>query len=187
MRAHIIQWVALVWGVSELALGLWKRSGASARKRDRGSLHVLWITIVIAITAGFWLRHVRGGAIAMADLPLLILALALVAAGVLLRAAAIATLRHSFTVDVAVSDDQQLIRHGPYRYVRHPSYTGMLLIFLGLGLGMGNWYSVAAVMVPVLLALAYRIRIEEQAMREAFGTVYDDYARTTRGVIPGVW
>lgn len=187
MRGNVIQWVALVWGVSELALGIWKRSASTSQRRDRGSLHVLWITIVASITAGFWLRHMRTGAIPMPDVALLILSLVLVGAGVLLRAAAIATLRHSFTVDVAVREDQQLIRHGPYRFVRHPSYSGMLLIFLGLGLGMGNWFSLIVVMVPVTLALAYRIRIEEQAMRAAFGPSYDDYARTTKGLIPGLW
>jgi protein-S-isoprenylcysteine O-methyltransferase len=184
MNGHIVQWVGILWAVGELGLALWKRSAGTATKRDVGSLPLLWLTITAGIFAGAWLRNVPAGSIAVSPRILFALSLAFIVSGIILRIAAISTLKQSFTVDVAVRPDQQLIRHGLYRFVRHPSYSGMLLAFLGLATGMGNWLSVAAVMIPITLALVYRVRVEERALREAFGSAYDDYARTTKRLIP---
>ena len=109
------------------------------------------------------------------------------AAGLLLRAWAIRVLARQFTVDVSVRPDHELVRRGPYRLVRHPSYTGALLTFLGFALALGSWASLAAVMVPVVLAFLRRIRIEERVLAEAFPEAYPAYARTTWRLVPYVW
>ena len=77
-----------------------------------------------------------------------------------------------------------MITTGLYRYVRHPSYTGSLLIFLGLGLCTLNYCALAAIFLPICAAFLWRIAVEEQALRAAFGERYDDYAKATGQLLP---
>jgi protein-S-isoprenylcysteine O-methyltransferase Ste14 len=107
--------------------------------------------------------------------------------GLALRWAAILTLGKAFSVNVAIHHDQQVMRSGVFRYLRHPSYTGMMLIFLALGLHMGNWVSLVLVLLPPLAALLYRIHVEEAALNRAFGADYADYSRSTSRLIPGIY
>jgi protein-S-isoprenylcysteine O-methyltransferase len=92
-----------------------------------------------------------------------------------------------FTVDVQVSADHQLIDSGPYRFIRHPSYTGILFEFLGFGLCLGNWLSVLIIIVPVGAAFLYRIRVEESALARGLGERYVTYCSRTKRLIPFVY
>src|SRR3546814_13025802 len=93
--------------------------------------------------------------------------------------------RH-FTVDVTIHPDHELVRRGPYRLLRHPSYTGLLMTFLGFALGLGNWLSLAA-MPPGALALLSLMQDEERVLAAAFGAHYAAYARETRRLISVGW
>lgn len=88
---------------------------------------------------------------------------------------------------VAIDKDHSLVLVGPFRWVRHPAYTGLLLAFLGVGLSLSNWLSVALVMVPISLALLYRIEVEERALGERFGAAYERYAARTKRLIPWLY
>ena len=175
-----------VWFASELLIDR-RRSIASARRRDGGTLRLLHATVAASVAAGVALAWfgVARFAPKLAWLPWT--GLVLMAAGLLLRAWAIRVLARQFTVDVSVRPDHELVRRGPYRLVRHPSYTGALLTFLGFALALGSWASLAAVMVPVVLAFLRRIRIEERVLAEAFPEAYPAYARTTWRLVPYVW
>ena len=109
---------------------------------------------------------------------------ALLVAGVAVRWSAIRALGKFFTGTVLIREDHRLLRAGLYRHVRHPAYTGSLVAHLGLGLSFSNWYSLALSFVPYAAAAAYRIRVEERALAEAFGEEYADYARTTKRLVP---
>lgn len=179
--------LGLIFVLSELALGYMRRSGVKAKRRDAGSLVVLWIVITAAMT---------GGAIVAYQLPAfrfplphaVAQVLGTVFAGALvLRWWAILSLGKFFTVDVAIAEDHQLIVRGPYHLMRHPSYTGMLLAFAALAVTFQNWLSIVCIMVPILLALAYRIYVEEIALEATFGEAYYAYARSTKRLIPGVF
>jgi protein-S-isoprenylcysteine O-methyltransferase len=100
-----------------------------------------------------------------------------------LRWHAIRILGRSFTYTVATQPGQRLIDIGPYRWVRHPSYTGSLLTILGILLCCVNPMSLLG-LVPPLAGYAYRIRIEEKALTTALGEAYRSYARRTRRVLP---
>jgi protein-S-isoprenylcysteine O-methyltransferase Ste14 len=113
--------------------------------------------------------------------------LALLVAGVGIRWRAIYTLGKFFTGTVLIRDDHRLLRTGIYKHVRHPAYTGALLAHLGLGLSFSNWFSLGFGVVPYALAAAYRIRVEERALREAFGDEYETYASGTKRLIPKVY
>lgn len=104
--------------------------------------------------------------------------------GLVIRWTAILTLKRFFTVDVAVARDHQLVEHGIYRYIRHPSYAGSLVSFLGLGMAFSNWLSVFVIVIPITLAFLYRIRVEELMLSRALGEPYTRYALTTKRLIP---
>ena len=179
--------VCALWFASELLIDR-RRSIDAASRRDAGTLRLLHATIALSVAAGVLLAMLGAWRFPPALRPWLPwTGLALMAAGLALRAWSIRALARQFTVDVSVRPDHELVRHGPYRLVRHPSYTGSLATFLGFALALGTWASLAAVMVPVTLAFLRRIRIEERVLAEAFPEAYPAYARTTWRLLPFVW
>jgi protein-S-isoprenylcysteine O-methyltransferase Ste14 len=90
-----------------------------------------------------------------------------------------------FNVRVQVQKDARLVIEGPYSYIRHPSYTGMLLILVGLGLSIGTWLGALIALAATLIAHEYRIRIEEDVLQKAFGPDYEDYKKRTWKLFPG--
>ena len=92
--------------------------------------------------------------------------------GLALRVWAVLTLGRSFSTFIQVDADQAVVTHGPYRWVRHPSYTGLLLIALGFGLGVGNWLSLAICAVIPLVGLLPRIAVEEAELARVLGDQY---------------
>lgn len=178
--------IALVWifAISELILTLVKRSRISRVKRrnDRGSLILIWFAIPISLQVGFNLgRYDNWNTY---NYLLAISGCLVYIAGMVLRWLSIIQLRESFTVDVAVSKQQELKTDGLYRFVRHPSYTGIILILAGLSLGMNNILSAAIIIIPAFLAILYRIKVEEKILIDEFGGRYLNYAEKTKKLIP---
>jgi protein-S-isoprenylcysteine O-methyltransferase len=101
-----------------------------------------------------------------------------------LRWYSVAVLGRYFTFDVAIQDDQRLVEAGPYRYLRHPSYSGALLSLLGFGLSIGNWAGLAASLACLSFAYAYRIPIEESVLVSALGETYKRYQKRTWRLVP---
>ena len=161
--------------------------GTGVTTSDRGSMLVLWFVIGSSIGMAFWAAAAYASTAIHAGPWLRAVSLALLATGLLVRITAIYTLGRSFTANVSIHATQTLHRSGLFRYLRHPSYTGMLLIFLALGLRLQNWLSLAIVLVPPFAALLYRIHVEEAALTGAFGEQYTEYSRTTKRLIPGVY
>lgn len=178
--------VSAVWIVSEIGVAVVKRARSEGERRDRGSLVVLWILITLATVAGSNLRGLRATRIAATNVAFWI-GIGLIVAGVLVRAAAIATLWRYFTVNVTIREGHELIDRGIYGVLRHPAYTGSLLSFLGLGLAFGNWASVAVIMLVAGAAFAYRIAVEERALAAHFGERYRAYAARTKRLVPGIY
>jgi len=119
--------------------------------------------------------------------PALFLGIAFVIAGSLLRRHCWKVLGDSFTGDVRASADQKVITTGAYSYVRHPSYTGALLMNLGLGLGLSSWASTILLVIGALIVYSYRMSVEEQALASAIGEPYREFMRTRRRVIPFIY
>ena len=115
------------------------------------------------------------------------LGLALIWAGLALRWRAVLELGRFFQITVVVQDDHRVVQTGPYRVLRHPSYSGLLLIFLGVGFTFGNWLSVAACLVLPVLGLMPRIRVEEAVLTRRLGEPYRAYSARTRRLVPHVW
>ena len=157
-------------------------------RRDQGSLYLLIVCIGAGVAAAFALAFdVPGASLGSARWPLLCCGLVLMVAGIVLRQWAIALLGRFFTVDVRVQEGQEVVESGPYRWVRHPSYTGMLLTFAGIGLCLGNWLSILCVLVPPNIGLLVRIHVEEAALMAELGEPYRRFAAGRARLIPHVW
>jgi protein-S-isoprenylcysteine O-methyltransferase Ste14 len=96
-------------------------------------------------------------------------------------------LKRQFTVDVAITEQHKLVKHGIYRHLRHPAYAGTLLSFTGLGFAYANWISLILVVVLVSLAFLRRIHVEERVLRDQFGAEYERYCSSTKRLIPFVY
>ncbi len=108
----------------------------------------------------------------------------LFALGLILRWWAIITLGRFFTVDVSIERDHQLVERGPFRVVRHPSYTGVLLAFVGFALSLGNWAAILVILLPIFGAFIHRMNVEERALAGALGETYTAYMRRTKRLVP---
>jgi len=115
------------------------------------------------------------------------LGLVLILAGVIIRITAIRTLAKFFTVNLALHNDHQLITKGLYKFIRHPSYTGSLLSFVGLGVSFNNWLSLFVIVIPIFISFMYRIKVEEKLMIQQFGSEYINYKTSTKRFIPLIY
>jgi len=178
--------VSGIWVAGEIVLAfstLARRSGRASA--DRGTLVLLWVTIIIALNAASFLTFTGRG---WGPFPAAVawVGLGLIVAGLALRVWAVATMGKSFTSQVAAAPGQVVVSRGPFRLIRHPSYAGSLLSFLGLGFAFGNALAVIIIFVPVTLAFLRRIAVEEKHLKAALGEPYDAYCRRTKRLLPGI-
>ena len=174
----------VAWFVLEVRQGLHTRTGAT--HADRGSLNVLRVTTL----AGFVVGMAAAKLVPAATIPHEVapfIGMALLWCGIALRAWSFQTLGAYFTFTVQTSDDQPLITDGPYRFVQHPGYLGMVLALLGVALALSNWLGLLVVGVFMLSGLVYRIRVEERALEEELGDQWLAYASTRSRLVPFVW
>lgn len=184
--------VGFVWGVAAVVTAVLEVAGAlhrrsEATKRDAGSQIMMRLFIapgIVLLVLSF--RFVPEASI-RPPLVAAIVGLVVFSSGEALRVWSRASLGRYFTYSVMTSPDQPVVTSGPYRYVRHPSYTGILMITLGAAVTWGNWVGVAAIAVATFAALLYRIRIEERALLEDVGERYAEFSSTRKRLIPGVW
>ena len=180
-------YLGLSYLASELFLTFTKRSRSAAPSRDAQSWRLLWVVITLSIFLGIFVaRNYPAGLLPHRHF-IAIIGVAVFVVGVILRLYAIFQLGRFFTVNVALASDHRLVEAGPYRLVRHPSYTGSLLAFLGFALTIGNWLTVVVIMLPIFLAFVYRMKVEERALLAGLGENYAAYLRRTKRLIPGIY
>ncbi len=174
--------------VFELALTVSHRSDhARDADHDRRSVRRLWAWILVGVAGAHavtWLdlgSRYRLGAIGTLG------SFSILGAGFALRTWAIRTLGRWFTVDVVIRPGHELVTRGPFRVIRHPSYTGLALVFLGWGLLFENWLALPILLVPFALAFLHRVHLEEQALEAAFPAAYPAYRARTKRLLPYVY
>ena len=180
--------LGLIYLTSELLLTATRRSRSrTGTKQDRSTLGVLWLVIMASVAAGVYgAEHMPAAALphgrffALAGVVLFV-------AGLVLRWWAIITLGRFFTVDVTIEKDHELVERGPFRLVRHPSYTGVLLGFVGFALALRNWAGLLIVLLPIFVALLYRMNVEEEALSHALGSRYVEYMKRTKRLLPFIY
>lgn len=178
----------IVWVTSEVVIAVATRTRrSSGNVRDRGTIYLLWIVIFSSITAGIWFGEAHGSNLPGGAHWLRPVSLVVLLAGLALRWTAILSLGKSFSSNVAIHETQTVLKTGLYRWMRHPSYSGLLLCILAVGLHTRNWISLLVIVVPTTAALLYRIHVEEGALRDHFGQEYLEYSRETKRLVPGLY
>jgi protein-S-isoprenylcysteine O-methyltransferase Ste14 len=173
------------WAAFEAVLAVRARGGEPAG-RDRS-----FVPLTLSVLAGLALGVLaaRSGELTLPGpgwWPLA-LGLAVFGAGLGLRAWAVHELGRFFKFTVVVQAEHRVVDTGPYRLIRHPSYTGLLMAALGLGVALGTWLSIPACVVPPLIGFSIRLTHEERVLADELGEPYRRYMRGTRRLIPGVW
>jgi protein-S-isoprenylcysteine O-methyltransferase Ste14 len=175
------------WGMMELSQRSQPSREAATKIAGIGGrlvalAFVIATTVVATLTPRvFPAAAIRPGAVAFAAGMVVLLA------GLVLRGWSFKALGQYFTHTVMVSSDQPVIASGPYRVLRHPSYTGIILAAIGIGLASANCADLAGLLLLTLTALLWRIRIEEAALMTTLGDRYRVYAAQHKRLVPLVW
>lgn len=173
------------FAAGELSQALRLRRGAThVNMRAEIVFRAMFFGAILLLPAG---RDAAPGAVIGGGMWPFALGAAIGWSGLLLRWWSFATLGRYFTVVVQTSEDQPVVERGPYRVLRHPSYTGLLLAIAGGGLMLGNWVGAVGATGLVLIALIHRLRIEERALTAALGDRYREFAAGRVRLIPYVW
>ncbi len=184
--AGAIEILLMLWVPSEILLGIFRRANPGQDQiSDRGSGALLWSVLVFAVLIAVAVRGVSWGRLPLPPAFLEGLAALFLVGGIGVRWWAITTLGPAFTTNVAVRPEHRVITSGPYRWVRHPAYSGMLFAFLGCGWYLGSWLSLGLLLLPISAAILYRVKVEEDALVAALGEEYEAYRRRTRTFLPG--
>jgi protein-S-isoprenylcysteine O-methyltransferase Ste14 len=208
VRRHLMPALSLaVWLGAALAL----RVGAATLAMGVGLFAAFWLVEASAIEGGFsgkvprhpivmssrvlWLAALAFSVLdaerlhvsTLAGWPVRAAGAALFLAGVGLRLWSMRTLRRAFTYDLTVSEGQDLVMSGPYAVVRHPSYSGLVLLSLACGVWNPSALGLAALAVTTVPQVVVRIGFEEAMLAEHFGERWRAYAARTRRLVPGLW
>jgi protein-S-isoprenylcysteine O-methyltransferase Ste14 len=178
----------LVWIAAEVFLA--RRTAlqaGSVLNTERRSQRVLWISILISLSLALWFKNLAWAPIKLEYLPRQALAMLIFGAGLYLRYAAVSELGRFFTTNVAIQQEHRLIKEGPYRWLRHPAYTGLLIALFAAGVAMGDYIALALLLTPTVWAFSRRIEIEERMLLTEFGSVYAEFCGSTWRLIPWVY
>ena len=185
----LVMIVVLAWGAmeaSEFSQGLEARKGAT--KIGGATSRIVFFGCLIAASVFLYLAPrlvpaaaIRPGAVAFAA------GMVILVAGLVLRGWSFKALGEYFTFTVMVSPDQPVVTAGPYRLLRHPSYTGLLLACTGVGLASANGAGLAAMALLPLAVILWRIHIEENALLTTLGDRYRGYASQHKRLVPLIW
>lgn len=174
------------WALLEVALRVREVvQGKGGRERDRGTRVLIAVTLAAAIglaaatDAPAPSLHIPGAGRAAGVVAMWL--------GLAIRVWAVAALRGAFRTTVEVDPDQTVVSTGPYEWIRHPAYSGLLLIVAGFGLSRGSLLSFAVCAVLPLPAVLWRIRVEEAELNRVLGHAYGTYETRTARLVPWIW
>lgn len=191
MELPIGPFIKAMWMIFTLYwLWGWRQVKSAQRKEPLlPRLLKYWLPLAIAILLigptdwyrGTWLgTRMYPGSVAVAVVGALLTML-----GVAFACWARHVLGRNWSSVVQVKQDHELIQSGPYRHVRHPIYTGLLLAFFGTAMAIGEWRGAICVVI-VAVSFWFKLKLEERWMRENFGAAYESYMQRTKALIPGV-
>lgn len=172
--------------ISELILNIRTTRGTD-NSVDRGTIRLVWILVACCFVIA-WLPVILdfGRLLVLGDW-LTWVGVAIMISGIVFRRYAISVLGKFFTAKVQIQKDHELIKAGPYRYIRHPSYLGIAIIALGLGIALANWISLLLCIVLPGIGIMQRIKVEEKELELHFGEQYRDYRKSTWRLIPYIY
>jgi protein-S-isoprenylcysteine O-methyltransferase Ste14 len=172
--------------ISEIILNVRTTRGKDGAT-DKGTIRLVWVLVAISFIIA-WLPVIldSGRLLVLGDW-LTWVGVTIMISGIIFRRYAISVLGKFFTATVQIQKDHELIKAGPYRYIRHPSYLGILIIALGLGIALANWISLLLCIVLPVIGVIQRIKVEEKELEKHFGKQYLDYRKSTWRVVPYIY
>ncbi len=182
----LLFWPVFGWVFMPEFLLIRRSSGTASSPQDRGTLKLILVVNNFALWAGAAVSFFAGLA-APWPVSMLLAGTAVLFAGGVLRRVCFSSLGEYFKGAVVVSPDQPVIQSGPYRWIRHPSYTAGFMVLGGTGMALGNWLSIALLFGAPCLVYTFRIRAEESALLETIGEPYRLYMARTKRLIPFVF
>ena len=183
LYAFEIGWIA--FGAIFILRKKWSRD--KTRKSDRASLIGIFVQTLslfavwmnprrhfsTILPLGYWFQFLST-----------ILVVAIIIVSLWIMAASLRALGRQWSLQARVLENHKLVREGPYRFVRHPIYTGMLGMILAAGLAWSHWIGFLIALAFFAIGTAIRVRSEENLLREQFGAEFDDYKRSVPAVVP---
>jgi protein-S-isoprenylcysteine O-methyltransferase Ste14 len=177
--------IALLWVIGEIRL---VRKVASKKQHvidsEQRSQGWLWLSVIGSLSLGLFFKNMAWLPIPIEYMTRQWLALVLCATGLGLRYWAVVRLGRFFSTHVLIHNQHQLITDGPYKWIRHPAYTGLLLALAGAGLAMGDFLALLLLTVMPFFAFKLRIAMEEKKLIKQFGQQYLVYLNKTYRLLP---
>ena len=182
-------WAAWIWLELVAVLGptVLDQVRGRGRPQDARSAGLLLVCAAAALVAAVRLARIPFGALPGSPVALMAGGIVVVWLGLALQVWAIQHLGGLFRSVVVVPRDHRLVTTGPYRRLRHPSYTGALLAAAGFGVALGRWTSLIVLVAGFGAALAYRGVVEERALCREFGPAFEEYRSRSWRLIPPVY
>jgi len=181
----IIVFALLTWLLSEIIgaaiIPFLRRKGKVKTRSDRSSGIIVRLMTYVSVLLCIYFAI---GSIAILPEWFSYVGVTIMLIGIALRQWAIWVLGGFFSTEVKIVSNQTIVKGGPYRVVRHPSYIGLLMIMLGFGLAARTWLGTVATLFLFGAAIGHRIKVEENALKKEFGEEYLDYAKKTKRLIP---
>ena len=163
------------------------RRGRQARSAERLSLFVIILTSWAGTWLGILVSFAFSGVPRSLVVPMQATGFLIMVTGIVVRSTAIAQLGRFHMPSVTIQEGHRVIDTGLYRSIRHPSYLGASIAYLGFGLALGSLVSAVIVTATTMAGYVYRMKVEERALLEALGAEYADYRRRTCRLIPGIY
>jgi protein-S-isoprenylcysteine O-methyltransferase Ste14 len=183
----LLESLVLLWFLLEIVGGeiipVLRRSGGSVKRKDSGSKLLISAALFASVYIAIMLVNNN-----IATLPAWFFypGIFLMVPGLLLRQWAIFLLGRFFTTTVGVQKNQKVVDYGPYRYIRHPAYSGLLIFGIGLAVALQSWGGILVMLIIFGLAIGYRIHVEEKVLVSELGDDYVQYMKKTKRLIPFV-
>ncbi|HML05819.1 MAG TPA: isoprenylcysteine carboxylmethyltransferase family protein [Methanobacterium sp.] len=178
--AAIILWILSEY-VGAGVIPYFRRHGSKVKKEDRGSRLLLSFSMYISVAIGIYFAFRN---IAPSPEWTFYIGIFLMIMGIVIRQWSIAVLGSFFSGTVGIQKGQKVVKKGPYKLVRHPSYTGLLLTLIGIGLALQSWGAVTVIILGFICGFGYRIHVEEKLLVSKLGDEYVQYMKDTKRLIP---
>jgi protein-S-isoprenylcysteine O-methyltransferase Ste14 len=179
-----------LWGGFYVLWLIWALRTKPTRSRESAASRLSYIVPIIFAYALMFTRHAGAGWLQTQLLPdnlwVQVLGITINLLGLLFAVWARIYLGGNWSSAVTVKIGHELIRKGPYRWVRHPIYSGLVLAMLGTAIANRHLRGLLAV-VLAFIGFSIKSRIEERAMMHTFGAEYEEYSRNTGGILPKLY